>query len=302
MFHALVLADMNAFARARSVIGHTGVPVELLDPPDFCSGLVAPVVLTGTGGAFLASELRRYGVGVSGMFLHRPSGREVPSGNAPDARWRDALGHVRVTLARPSVSDPLKLRVEIVPDQGLGKLIPIMARLIRGGAFRPEVPLLAFEEEHRLLTVSPEKIVICRADDMLDVWVMLRCMIELTLSAWDRRDLLKPEKNPRQGVGAIEIFRRLPGRNCGRCGTRNCMEFAVALFTGRRTATQCVSLSEQSDPACWDALLWFLEIAGINAGGSAHIAAPVTEPAPERGMPPGAPHGASAAEAPGLGK
>lgn len=300
MFHALVLPDSNAFARARSVIGHAGVPVEVLDPPEFCAGLVAPIVLAGTGVAFLASELRRHGVALIGVFLHRVSNREVPTGSAPDPRWREVLGHLRVTLARPSVSNPLKLRVEITPDHSLAPLIPIMARLIRGGIYRPEVPLLAFEEEHRLLAVSPDKIVICRADDMLDAWVMLRCMIELILSAWDRRGLLKPEEGARQGVGAVEIFRRLPGRNCGRCGTGNCMEFAVALFTGRCTADQCASLGEQPDPAGWEALLWFLRSAGLEQYAAARPVNPISEPGPERGMLPGAHRGFREAEGPSL--
>lgn len=264
MLHAMVFEDYAAFLKAKPVIDQAGGAFEVLEPPGFCEGLVAPVILVGTGAPLLLTELLRHKVRISGTFLHRPSHRDIPQGKAPDPRWREALGDLRITMARPSVSNPLKLRVEVRPARSLAMLIPIMARFIRGGTYRPAVPLLSFEEEHRLLTVSQDTIVLSRVDDMLDAWLMLRCMVELVLAAWDRREVLKPDAVPRQGVGAVEIFRRLPGRNCGRCGTCNCMEFAVALFTGKRTAEQCASLHEDSEREAWESLIWFLRTAGLD--------------------------------------
>jgi len=139
-----------------------------------------------------------------------------------------------------------------------------MARLIRGGAYRFDVPVFAFEEDHRLLAVSSERMVICRADDLLDAWIMLRSLVDLVISAWDLRSRIEPEKQRRQGIGAMEIFKRLPSTDCGRCGKQNCMEFATGLFTGKFRIDQCPSLMEEAWRERLESVQWLMRAIGLN--------------------------------------
>ena len=47
-------------------------------------------------------------------------------------------------------------------------------------------------------------------------------------------------------MNAIEIYKRLPRTNCGRCGPGKCMPLAVAIAAGTGTAGDCPELAEET--------------------------------------------------------
>jgi ArsR family metal-binding transcriptional regulator len=141
-----------------------------------------------------------------------------------------------------------------------------MARLIRGGAYRPDPPVLAIEEEHRLVAISPKEIVISRAKDLMDMWIILRTTVELFITAWEHRSSLEPEREPRIGIGAIEVFKRLPATNCGMCNNYSCMEFAAGLIAGRCRIEQCTPLYNGGDSRYLESLNWLMRAIGLAPG------------------------------------
>jgi hypothetical protein len=47
-------------------------------------------------------------------------------------------------------------------------------------------------------------------------------------------------------MNVLELYKRLPRTNCGRCPQKACMAFAVALAKGEATAGECPELSEEA--------------------------------------------------------
>lgn len=45
-------------------------------------------------------------------------------------------------------------------------------------------------------------------------------------------------------MNAIELYKRLPKKNCGECGQKNCMPFALALIKSEAELSECPYLSE----------------------------------------------------------
>jgi ArsR family metal-binding transcriptional regulator len=263
MAHVLVFPNQRSFDLASEVAGAANCGLAVLEPAEFCRGLTPSSIVVSGGAKGFTDELRARRIPVSGMIVYQAFGKDVPEAPPPDGRWREILGDLTIASVRPSLTDPLKLRIEIALSTNLGPIIPIMARLIRGGAYRSEGPILAFEEEHRLICMSPDRLVFSRVDDLLDIWIMLRCAVDLVLAAWDRRLSIKPDTSPRQGIGAIEIFKRLPATNCRRCNNPNCMEFATGLLTGRCRVDQCAPLLE-ADPKYLESLLWLMRAIGLS--------------------------------------
>lgn len=262
MANILVFGSQESFDWALEIIRETGAYVNTLEVPEFCRGLAIPALVVSGDVMNVVSELRAAGVACNGVLPYLPFKKDVPLAPPPNGKWLDILGNIRMDVVRPSFTAPSKFRVEIAFQKNLAGLIPILARLIRGGSFRLDVPVLAFEEEHRLLVVSPRRLVVCRADDLLDIWIMLRCAVELVTAGWERRLTLEPEREPRQGIGAIEIFKRLPGTDCRQCGLSSCMEFAVSLLVGRRRVGQCTPLEHQGARRQRASLMWLLETIG----------------------------------------
>jgi ArsR family metal-binding transcriptional regulator len=263
MAYILAFPNRRSYDRATAALEAAQTPFEAVATPRFCTGIAAPTLRVTGAIHEICHELRSQGVALSGVLPYRPLGRDIPQADPPDLRWKHVLGQLNIESIRPSLTDPLKLRIEVIPEKSMKPLIPIMARLVRGGAYRYEIPVLVFEEEHRLLALSDTRIVICRADDLLDGWIMLRCMIELILSAWDNRLKLQPETEPRNGIGSIEMFKRLPGTNCGKCPYGNCMEFATMLFVGKSRIEQCPWLSQDEGAAHRESLRWLMSAIGL---------------------------------------
>lgn len=263
MAQVIIFPDQHSFEKGLHLLLGDGIPAEPLNPPRFCEGLVAPSVVVTGAQSSLAADLERRGVCVSGANPFCQFKREIPEAAPPDPQWQDTLGQLRVNSVVRSLTDTSKLRVEISLEHDLAPLIPFAARLIRGGAFTPAIPALTFEEEHRLITVAPHEIVISRANDLLDMWVMIRTLIELIRSAREHQGRIRPETEPRQGIGAMELFRRLPGTDCRQCDSGGCMEFATGLITGRTKTARCRPLAQLSDPRHRQSLEWLLRMIGL---------------------------------------
>jgi ArsR family metal-binding transcriptional regulator len=188
---------------------------------------------------------------------------DFPDEGPPDPAWLEIMGGVTIEKVEQSLSDPRRIRAEARVEKDCKDLIPIMARIIRGGAYDPRSPSLTFEEEHRLITIFPESFGFCRIDDIYDLWIMMRTTVELYCEAWERRTGLEPESSPRQGIGAVEIFKRLPGTNCGECGDPGCMEFASGLLMSRCRLQQCKPLFEPEFSRHLSSLTWLLKGIGV---------------------------------------
>jgi ArsR family metal-binding transcriptional regulator len=263
MAQVIIFPDPPSFENSLTFVESLGTSAAVVQPPEFCLGLVAPTIVLTGGPKTLAEELESGGVAFSGVIPYYPYSKEIRKGSRPAEKWTEVLGSLTVPSVQPSLTDPIRLRVEVVPGRSLASLIPFMARLIRGGSYRFDVPVLAFEEEHRLLAISGSRFVICRADDLVDAWVMLRSFVDLAISAWDLRSKIDPEKERRQGIGAMEIFKRLPSTDCVRCGKQNCMEFATGLFTGKFRIDQCPPLMEDGWRARLESVRWLMEAIGL---------------------------------------
>lgn len=261
MAQIVILPDQAAFKPALEALESARMSAEALEPPDFCVGLAATCILVTGTSTNMAQTLESRGVCVSGIIPLGRFRRDVPTAGPPDPKWREVLGEFRITSVRPSFTDPTRLRVEAVCGNSLDPLIPYMAKFIRGGAFDPKGPVLAFEEEHRLVSFCGDRLVVCRSDDLLDAWIIIRSAVELILQAWERKDVLTPEKTSRMGIGAVEIFKRLPATNCGLCRRQNCMEFALGLLTGQSGLEQCPQVLGQ--PEYRDSLKWLMRAIGL---------------------------------------
>jgi ArsR family metal-binding transcriptional regulator len=264
MANVVIFPNQTAFELGARLAGIERCGVEAVAPPEFCRGLIPPCIAISGGSQAFQNALRDHRVPIAGMLELKRFTKDIPEGAPPDGRWKEIVGDLLLSRVRPSLTDSLRLRVELISAKDLAPIIPIMARLIRGGAYHPEGPILAFEEEHRLICLSSNRMVFSRVDDLLDMWIMVRCMIDLIIAAWDRRFSLRPETSPRLGIGAIEIYKRLPATNCARCDNPNCMEFAMGLLTGRCKVDQCLPL-EEGDPRYRASLLWLMGAIGLTA-------------------------------------
>jgi ArsR family metal-binding transcriptional regulator len=263
MANVIVFPDHEAFTGSLKFTGLVGVGAEPLYPPQFCEGIMVPALLVTSGLSTILGRIREEDLPVCGVVRYSTFRGEVPDEGPPDPVWREITGDIRIERVEESLTDPLRLRVEAALEKDVGDLLPIMGRIIRGGAFHPRGPVLAFEEEHRLVTIFPRAVGFARLDDMLDLWVMMRTTVEFFCEARQRSSSLEPTDEPRQGIGAVEIFRRLPGSDCRECGSAGCMEFATGLLLGRFGLEMCGPLFKEDFSSHLRSITWLLKGIGV---------------------------------------
>jgi ArsR family metal-binding transcriptional regulator len=65
---------------------------------------------------------------------------------------------------------------------------------------------------------------------------------EVINDTWERRSEITPRDEPRARASALEVYRLLPRTNCGACGEKTCMAFAVKLTSGAARLYECPPL------------------------------------------------------------
>jgi ArsR family metal-binding transcriptional regulator len=80
-------------------------------------------------------------------------------------------------------------------------------------------------------------------DDAQPAFAHIRDVINDT---WERRSEITPQEQPRLRASALEVFKSLPGTNCGDCGETTCMAFAVKLAAGQARLEDCTPLAESA--------------------------------------------------------
>ena len=68
--------------------------------------------------------------------------------------------------------------------------------------------------------------------------------VEIVNDVWARRDRIEPSYESKERPSVLELYKMLPGGNCGDCGYPTCMAFATALAEGNVQPEACHELSD----------------------------------------------------------
>jgi ArsR family metal-binding transcriptional regulator len=100
-----------------------------------------------------------------------------------------------------------------------------------------------------MVSVYPHRVAVAKADEIVDAWRVLEELRCRANEAWARRSEIEPSYERREKPPALEIYKRLPRTNCGACGERACLAFAVRVWAGQLSPRQCLPVfgGEHSD-------------------------------------------------------
>ncbi len=122
--------------------------------------------------------------------------------------------------------------------------LPYLNAEMREGCYNKDGETFTFLDGYRMVTVYPRRISIAKADEIVDGWRTLekiRCRVN---DVYARRAVIQPLYEMRKRPPALEIYKRLPGINCGACGQKTCMAFALNLSNGNAKPSQCRPIFE----------------------------------------------------------
>ena len=244
----------SEFEKAAARLAALGLPYETISPDPGYSRVGAPALV-------LAKETRlalaaRGGDDFicSGWIEYRPPRIAVPA-EPPPALEEDIVGEVAIMVLVPCVADKSRIRFIAHVGGELAQAMPYLNAERREASYNPKAETLSFMDRYRLITLYPRRIVVAKADDLVDGWRVLEMARRLVGDVWARRASIQPCRETREKPPALEIYKHLPGTNCRTCGQRTCLAFAVMVHEGDLPVTRCRPIFEGDFGHLKDAIL-----------------------------------------------
>ena len=251
--------------RAVEALDRLGAPVERIDPTEALARVALPaLVMTREVRGLLEAEVPD--LICSGWVEHRPATATMPTGPAPEGD-EEPFGRAAITVLTPCVADETKIRFIAHLSGDLEPVMPYLNATMQGACYSPQAQTLTLSMAHRMVVLYPRRIAVAKADEIVDAWLTLESLRQQAVEAWTRRAEIEPSYETRKRPPALEVFKRLPGTNCGLCGEITCMAFAMRLWSGDAEVRACTPVFEPGQEARKEALLEICSGLGIATDG-----------------------------------
>jgi ArsR family metal-binding transcriptional regulator len=244
------------FEKMQSALVSLGIPHEVIDPSPGFSRVGCPAIaLEQESRAALASAGNGDFIS-SGWVDYHSSAINIPANNPPSFS-EDVFGTSSIMIIAPCIADEKKIRLIAHTSNDMSSSFPYLNSIMKDGSYNHETKTFSFMDSYRMVTLYSHRISIAKSDDIVDGWRMLekiRCKVN---DAYAHRASIEPSYEMRKKPPALEIYKRLPGTNCGKCGQKTCMAFAMSLWSGNGSPSDCMPIFSPEFSHLKDA---FLEI------------------------------------------
>jgi len=103
---------------------------------------------------------------------------------------------------------------------------------------------VTFRASGKLITVHGNLIAINALKDEDEADKIIGWLQREINQAWAKRDTITPSYESAPKPQLIEVFKRLPKTNCGKCNQPTCMVFAARVIEGAMSPDQCPDIGQ----------------------------------------------------------
>lgn len=255
--------SQEEFIKTFELIKRLDLPHKIISPaPGFFRVGVPAVVLSPES----HSALMQHGgddIIHCGWVDYKEAEIEVPPDD-PEIFEEDVFGRSSIIVLAPCIADLRKIRIIAHISGNLANVFPYMNAIMSGATYNLRGPVFTCKDDHRMVSLYPQRISVARADDIVDAWRLLERIRVQANTCWKNRSQIEPDYEMRTKPPALEIYFRLPRTNCRQCGEQTCLAFALQLLEGKTVPERCLEIFSGRFGHLKDA---FMEIcSGIGVG------------------------------------
>lgn len=247
-------SDHGEFERAVRLLTRLGIAYSVISPEPAFAAVASPALRLDEEARAAFLESGGTDIVSAGWVDFRPSALSVPDQRSP-AFGEDIVGRVAIVVLAPCIADRDRLRLIAHFSGDAAEALPYLNAQLNHASYVATMPVLTFMDGHRMVSLFRDRIGIAKADDIVDAWATLERVRCLANDVWSRRADIEPSDELRRRPPALEIYKRLPGTNCGRCGDATCTAFAWAVWRGDAEPQLCLPVFEGDRGDLEDALL-----------------------------------------------
>lgn len=236
---------LTEFQRASTVLNTMGAAYERIDPTPALSLVAVPaLVMSREERATLESAAPD--ITFSGWVDYEIPKATMPDGPPPgEIEQSGCFRRAAIMVLAPCVADYKKIRLIAHLEGNLGPVLPYLNAVLPQASYTPKAETLTFMDGYRMIALYPRRITIAKADEIVDAWLTLERIRFLAVQTWSDRNWIAPSFETRKKPPALEIFKRLPGTNCGLCGMPTCLALAMHVWTGEASVRLCLPVFEE---------------------------------------------------------
>jgi ArsR family metal-binding transcriptional regulator len=150
-------------------------------------------------------------------------------------------------LASPECSpEAVWYRVSVDLQDDITGALPYLNAELKGFDYHHSAGILLWIGEGIRYAFRAREIVIAPVGSRDEAQRLVDRIVDTVNDVWNRRDGIEPDLKGRKPLAnPLDIYKLLPGTNCGECGFPTCMAFATALRADSTNLLLCCHLSEE---------------------------------------------------------
>lgn len=230
--------DQEEFIKAKKLLDGNGASYQIVSSQTGYAavGISAIVIAEKDRRLFGMPDAER--IIISGWVEFREPTHTMPSVE-PATYRNDIFGRTAIMVLQPCVADPDKLRAIAHISGDMAEVFPYMNAVRKDAFYNVDGPTFTFMDQYRMISLYPRRIAMAKVDDIVDIWRTLESLRIFSNECWQNRASVEPSFELRKKPAALEIFVRLPRTDCGLCGEKTCIAFALRLWSGQISLFQC---------------------------------------------------------------
>ena len=179
-----------------------------------------------------------------------PSSTPASEGTTQTVLLEDFEYHVETSKCDPSAT---RLRAVAEFQADVSCVFPYLNSRFQDCEYNPETRVVRLTSGGRVYAIHPSMIV-TGVQDVSEAQPVFAHVRDVINNTWERRSEITPREEPRVRAPALEVYKLLPRTNCGVCGEKTCMAFAVKLASGATELEECPALEVPARARLQDAL------------------------------------------------
>ena len=124
----------------------------------------------------------------------------------------------------------------------ISKVMPYLNAVLDRAEYGGDYQFIVWRDGSRAYALRPYELAVSAITDRREAEEVIAATVAMINDVWERRESIEPRYEKRSRPAALEVFRLLPGNNCGECGFATCMAFAVQVAAGDRSPADCPSM------------------------------------------------------------